>query len=480
MSLKAKSVTGAKWAIISQILNQIVQLYIGIKLAILLDPGDFGLVGMVYVFSRFTQVLADAGIGAAIIQKDNIETRELNSAFWFSIAIGFLLFIVLSLVAPLIANFFSQPILTSLTRWIASTFLIASLCIVPISLLVKEFRFRDIAIIESMSFFLGGIVAIVAAVNGLGVWSLIIQAMGMAISKTVIVFFLSKWRPKILFDWNAVKGLFPFSMNLTGAQLINYWVRNADNLLIGKFLGEVDLGLYSRAYSFMLIPVQQVSAVASRIMFPAFSEIQNDVPRIRAIYLRTISMIALLTFPIGLGLMVVANNFVYGVLGEEWAGMVPILQILCILSLTQSLGATAGVIYQSLGRTDIQLKWSIYASVVYISAFVFGLQWGVVGVAASYTIASLVFITIPNAMLVGSLVNISLPQFGNVIYGVFGCAAVMALCVHTIGILLNDLFERKWILAIMIAAGISIYLALIILFRIEAFREMKRLIDSKT
>lgn len=479
MNLKAKSVAGAKWAAISQVATQASQLYIGITLARLLDPNDFGLLGMVLVFSRFAQVLADMGIGAAIVQRSTIEPKELNSAFWFNAAAGALLCASLFLAAPLIANFYSTPALTPLARWIAATFLISAFTIVPTSLMVKDFRFRDLAIVETCSFLTAGVAAIVAAWNGMGVWSLVIQSLVLVAVKLVVTFALSSWSPRFEFEWNAVKRLFPFSMNLTGAQLINYWIRNADNLLIGKYLGQGDLGLYTRAYSFMLMPVRQISTVVTRVMFPAFSAIQDDIPRIRAIYLRTLSVIALMTFPIGMGLMSVADYFVLGLLGEKWAGMIPILQILCVLAVTQSLGSTAGVIYQSLGRTDLQFRWSIYSGVIYLTAFVIGLQFGVIGVAAAYMIASVVFMTIPNALIIGHLTGIKLREFGAAVSGVFACALTMAISVYGLGRTLDGRLEKHWTLFILVLTGAALYFALIYCFRIGAVQEVRQLVASK-
>ena len=479
MNLKAKSVSGAKWAAISQVANQAAQLYVGITLARLLHPDDFGLIGMVYVFSRFAQVLADMGIGAAIVQRSEISSKELNSAFWFNVAVGAALGASLFLAAPLISSFYKTPALTPLARWIALSFLLASFTIVPISLMVKSFRFRDLAIVETTSFLTAGIAAIVAAWQGLGVWSLVVQALVLVGTKLLITFVLSSWRPGLQFEWNAVKGLFPFSLNLSGAQLINYWVRNADNLLIGKYLGQGDLGLYTRAYSFMLMPVKQISTVVTRVMFPAFSSIQDDVPRIRGIYLRTLSVIALITFPVGLGLMAVTDFFVLGLLGDKWAGMIPILRILCVLSVTQSLGSTAGVIYQSLGRTDLQFKWAIYSGVVYLTAFVIGLQFGVVGVAAAYTTASVVFMTIPNALIIGHLTNIKLREFGTAVAAVFGCAATMGASVYGLGLLLDGRLEKHWALLVLVIVGVAIYSSLVLLFRVDAVREIKQLVASK-
>ena len=471
-ALKQKTVSSARWAGASQILKQILQLGIGIMLTRLLTPADFGLVGMVYIFSGFAGIFSELGIGSAIIQKHGISNRELSSAFWLNVISGAMLTTTMILAAPFLAAFFKEPRLTVLAQVISATFLISSLSIVHFSLLQKEFRFRDIAVIENVSYVIGGVAAIIAALIGFAVWSLVMQVLVTVTVKTLTCTFYSKWKPERIFVWSAIRGLLPFSLNLTAANVLNYWIRNADNLLIGKFLGEVQLGIYTRAYMFMLLPVQQISGVVCRVMFPAFSSIQDDIPRMKTIYLKVIRIIALAAFPASLGLMAVVNFFVLALLGPEWSEVIPILQVLCVLSLSQSLGRTTGFIYKSLGRTDIHLKWTIYCGAVYILSFTIGLQWGTIGVAYAYVISSLLFVGCPNILLACSLIGISFSEFFKNITSTFVCAVMMSAIVYGAGLMIDGRVSNLTALLSLIALGGAVYALLVWLFNLKAIAEL--------
>ena len=357
MSLKNKSVAGAGWTGAAQAANQAIRLSISILLARLLDPSDFGLIATVNVFTGFLSLFVDMGIGAAIIQRKAISQTLLASAFWFNLAIGIVLTIAFAICAPLMATFFAQASLTRIAQVSSMSFALASAAIVPIAMLRRGLQFKEIAIVELSSCVIGGIVGFASAIAGLGVWSLVFQNLVFLAAKTIAVFAFSSFRPSIEFDWEKIAKILPFSMNLTGAKLVNYWVRKADNVLIARVLGATQLGIYSRAYSLMLLPLGQVSTVVGHVMFPTLSTIQDDLPRTKSIYLKALRIVALITFPISLGLMATADFFVIGLLGNKWADAIPILRILCLVGMTQSLGTMSGVIYQSQIWFYVKLKW---------------------------------------------------------------------------------------------------------------------------
>lgn len=479
MSLKQKTIAGAKWAGVTQVTNQLLQFVVGLLLARMLTPSDFGLVGMIYIFVSFASIFSELGIGAAIVQKDEVSEQELSSGFWINVAIGTFFMLLIVFAAPAIAYFFSEPKLTLLARVIGLTFLISALKIVHIAILTRNFNFRSIAIMETCSFLLSGTLAILAALLGLGVWSLVIQSLVASTTTAVLAFIFSSWRPSLIFDWQAAKGLFPFSLNLTGAKTINYCIRNADNLLIGKFYGPVQLGLYTRAYSLMLLPIKQVSQVAIKVMYPAFCAIKDDKPKARAIYLRLLRLIAILTFPLSIGLCSVSDYFVLGLLGEQWSEAIPILRVLSCLGITQSLNATSSIIFQSSGRTDIQLKWTLYSGFVYLTAFSIGLNWAALGIAIAYTTASTIFAAGPCAYLTGRLIDLTLRDYVNNVAGIFLCAVSMGVSVFIAGLIIRPYVSNFYGLLILVGFGGLIYFSLISFFKIQAVGELKELFGDR-
>ncbi len=217
-------------------------------------------------------------------------------------------------------------------------------------------EFSKIAKVNLASTTLSGIGAVVLAYRGGGVWSLVFQNLLNSFFFTIAVYSLCSWRPKWKFSYPALKDLFGYTFNLFGFNFLNYWSRNADNMLIGKFFGSTPLGYYSRAYGLMLLPISQVIGVVSGVMFPALSAIQHDKERVKQVYLRMTSVISLFVCPLMVGLWVTARPFVLTVYGEKWTAIIPLLQVLSILGIFQSLSNPAGWIYTSQGRTDLMLR----------------------------------------------------------------------------------------------------------------------------
>lgn len=477
--IREKTVSGASWVTAAQGINQVVNLGIRLLLTSYLTPLDFGLVGMVTVFSGFVSIFSELGVGAAIVQKKEVSNTDLSSAFWVNVIAGTVMMVFLMLAAPSIAAFYNEPRLISITRAISLTFLIGAIQVVHFAILLRSFDFKSIAIIEMVSFTFSGLFAVTLALLNFGVWSLVAQSLLTVTIRSTMAFSFSKWRPAVYISWPAIKNLSKFSLNLTGANVTNYWVRNADNLLIGKFLGSTDLGIYSRAYSLMILPLSQISRIVSRVMFPAFCTLQDDIPRMRRIYLKALAVIALITFPITLGLMVVADVFVLGLLGDHWADAIPIIRILCLLGMFQSVGTVAGVIYQARDRTDLQFKWTIYSGIVTISSFLIGLNWGITGVATSYVTASLTLLMYPGTKIVCDLVDLPIGVYVKNLAGIALCAVSMAIVVVILGFYIKPYLGPTTSLIVLACSGATTYLILIVVFRVKAFDDCRSIISSR-
>ncbi len=317
INLTTKTVQGVGWTGTSRIIRLLLQLGITALLARLLTPNDFGLLAMVFVFTNLVMIFRDFGLTAALIQRKGLTEEHLSSSFWINVLTGLLLALLLVVLAPAIAYFYGEDRLTTIIMVLASTFFISSFGIVQVALFTKELNFKPLAIVEILAVAISGIAAVVLAFSGFGVWSLVWYQV---ISSFVTVFFLwnfSSWRPKLLFRWQRVKELLGFGLNLTGFNLVNYFGRNLDNLLIGKFLGVNPLGFYNLAYRLLLFPLQNISSVTGRVMFPSFSAIQDDKSKVRYAYIKTTRYIATVTFPLMVGFLVVAPQFVIVIFGPQ-------------------------------------------------------------------------------------------------------------------------------------------------------------------
>ena len=387
--IRQQAVSGLKWTTVSQVSRIGTQLLGMLVLAQLLPPSDFGLVAMAAVVTGFVGLFRDFGTAAAIVQRPDTSAQLLDSVFWLNVAFSTGLAMLLGLLAPLIALGFAEPRLKEVLWLLLLTFPIVSLGAVHQALLEKISRFRPLAIIESTAAFIGLGSAVWAAWAGWGVFSLVLQTLLMAFLTTAGLWIASHWRPSFRWEIREIRGLLGFSGNLVGFNVFNYFIRNADNLLIGRFLGASDLGYYSMAYRLMLWPLQNISSVVGRALFPVFSRLQANQGRLTGAYVRATAAITLITAPLMLGFFVLREPFIAVALGERWQPVAGVLAWLVPVGLLQSVGTSVGTLYLATGRTDVMFKWGIAAGLLIIPAFAIGLQWGIRGVATAYAVASL-------------------------------------------------------------------------------------------
>jgi O-antigen/teichoic acid export membrane protein len=386
MNLQTRTVRSIGWSATSQIAQLLMQILMLAILARLLTPSDFGLIAMVTVFSSFVAIFSNFGLTSAIVQKKEISDEALSSTFWINVGLGALLTIALAASAPLIAAFYSEPRLTPLVVFISTTFFIASFGNVQTALLTKSMNFKALAVISICAVGISGPVSILLAFSGYGVWSLAWLTVLSAFVTVVFTWIYSRWVPHFSLGLQHVKGLLGFGANLTGFSLVNYFARNADNLLIGKFLGAAPLGFYNLAYNLLLFPLNNISNVIGNVMFPALSIIQHDKQMVREAYITANRYIAAVSFPLMTWLLVTAPQFIRVVFGPKWIGAIALVQILAITSILQSIGTNTGWIFLSQGRTDVLFRVGVVTCSLAVISFAVGLRWGVVGVAIAYTI----------------------------------------------------------------------------------------------
>lgn len=411
MSLKQKTIKGLFWSFISQGGRQVSQLIVTVILARLLNPHDFGLLAMATVFINFAMIFSELGISSALIQKQDTHDRHYYSAFWLNVIVGSILTILFIALAPFIAGFYKSPELSPILMALSINFLLSSFIIIQQTILTKEMDFKKLAVRDIFSVIIAGMIGIIFAYNGFGVWSLVFQRFSFTLSSVLLLWTVSPWRPKFAFAKSDIKDILHFSANLTGFNIVNYFARNIDQLLIGKFLGAQALGYYSLAYKIMLYPIQNISAVINKVMFPAFSKIQNDIEKIRNSYIKMVKAISIITFPMTLVLFVVTPEFVRVVLGSEWEAATSLIMILCFCSLVQSVGGPiVGNIRLSQGRTDMHLQIGVTNSIMILGVVLFGIKWGVIGVAISYTVFSLFWAVLTN-MVTLPLIKLRLSIF---------------------------------------------------------------------
>lgn len=457
MSLKKTAISGFKWSSLSQVGRQLMQLATLTVLARLLSPSDFGLLGMATVVTGFIEIFQDLGTSATIIQKKNLSNKFLSSIFVCNVLFGILATITILLLTPFFSYIYEESRLELILKILASTFFISSLSIVHKALLEKNLEFNNLAKVEIIATIVGSIIGVGCAFLKMGVWSLVYQVLAINIIATILLWYYSPWKPDFIFDWHEIKYTRNYSLSLTGYNIFNYLSRNIDDFLVGKFLGAQQLGYYTLAYRIMFYPLRSISGVISRVMFPVLSQMQMENARFRFAYLRVTKTIALITFPLMMGLWILAESFIISVFGKEWQPTIVLVIILAPIGMFQSIGSTVGVIYQAKGRTDWIFKWGIVTGILATLSFIIGLSWGIKGVAIAYGVASIV-VTYHNFAIPFKLIDLPIAKLPEVLWKPFVSSLLMSVCMTVIKFILPDKLANEWVLGILIPTGIMTYL----------------------
>ena len=454
--LKSKTVSGIKWSGISQFGRLGTQILTIIVLARLLLPSDFGLVGMAMVVVGFINIFKDLGTTAAVIQRQELSNTLLSSIFWVNVCFGFLFALILFLAAPIIGVFYREPRIVSVLQVLSTSFVVSAFGILHQALLERTLTFNSLAKLEISSLLLGAIVGIVLAFGGAGVWSLVFQSLTTTVAATIFLWLSSSWRPQWIFRWLEIRQVGSFSLNLVGFNLYNYAIRNADYLLIGRYLGAQELGYYTLAYRILLFPVQNIAAVIGRVLYPVLSTFQDDNKRFSSAYLKVAASIALVSFPLMLGVMALARPFILTLFGQAWEPVILLVTILAPVGLVQSIGTTVGAIYQAKGRTDLMLRWGLGAGILVMIAFVIGLRWGITGVAIAYAAASLVLLY-PSFAIPFRLIDVSFVQMVKLLVPSFLNCILMYIALTIMRFSLPSSLSNTVVLALGITVGLAVY-----------------------
>jgi O-antigen/teichoic acid export membrane protein len=399
--------TNARWIGAIQLSKIGAQLLTIVVLSRLLQPSEFGLVALASAISGFALLFRDFGTGPALIQKSDLDEATQSAAYWLNIGLGVGLGLVLLIAAPLMALLMDAPALTGLLAVLACTFPIAGASIVRQVLLERANRFAVVARIEIVALAVGFTVAVIAALAGAGAYSLVLQTLTITALTALQAYFASGWKPSRTWSPAHMRGLWRFSRDMLAFNLVNYFARNADSLIIGKVLGPASLGVYSLAYRTMLFPLQNLTFVATRALFPVMSRKQTEPQEVASMYLRSISVITFFTAPLMAGLFVLREPFVDAVFGSSWGAAASVIAWLAPVGFIQSIVSASGPVFMALGRTTTMLRITVIASLAHVTAFIVGLRWGVAGVAACYFVTNCIM-AVPTLMLVTRCVNSNL------------------------------------------------------------------------
>ena len=377
--LKKKAVSSVVWSAIDRFSSQIVQLAIGIIIARILLPSDYGLIAMIGIFIAIAQNFVDSGFSSALIQKKNRTEVDYSTAFLSNIAISIIAYMILYFSAPYIASFYKIPELELITKIVCLNIVISALGVVQRARLTILLNFKLQAIISLASVIVSGIIAIIMAYKGFGVWALVVQSLISNVITILLLWILSKWKPILSFSKESFKSLFNFGYKLLLSGLLHTIYANLYTLVIGKKFSSDDAGLYSRASSLSQLPSFNITQVMARAIFPIQCDMQDDNEKLRLLFVSHLRMACYIVFPIMVGICAVAKPLVIILLTEKWLPMVPLLQILCIAYMWYPIMLINNQILNVKGRSDYFLKAEIIKKVIaFLILFItmpFGLKY---------------------------------------------------------------------------------------------------------
>jgi O-antigen/teichoic acid export membrane protein len=453
----------AQWVAIGQVGRIALQLISLAVLARLLEAQQYGVMAMATVVTNFALLMRDLGTGAAVVQSRKLSDELLDSVFWLNLSMGGALALILGLGAVPISHLFGSAELPPVLWALAVVFPITASATTHQALLERRSQFKALAQIELTALTLGVVCAVGAAAAGWGVFSLVVQAIVNAVVSTLLLWKKSLWRPGRNGSLSELRGLLGFSGNLSLFQFINYFSRNADGMIIGRFLGATALGFYSMAYRLMLFPVQSLTSVASRALYPIMSQKQTCIADMATLYLRTITLIATITAPLMAGLFSVREAFVTIAFGPGWGLVGAILMWLAPAGFLQSIMSSTGAIFMARGRTDLMMRVGVLTAITQLSAFAIGAQYDVLVLAALYSASNLLNF-VPVMLVTLRQLDSSLADLAKVLAAPVASSVVMAAAVR--GVVWAC--EREGLtplltLAVACPFGVAVYLAVLTL-----------------
>lgn len=477
MTLREKAIKGVMWTAIQSWGSQVISFAVFLLLARLLEPKVFGLVALASVFFAFMQIFLDQGFGQAIIQRQELDQEHLDTAFWTNISIGVVLVGLSVAAAGLVAALFKQPMLTPIIRWLSLSFLFGAFSSVQNAILSRELAFKTLATRTLIATFAGGIVGVVMALLGFGVWSLVGQQLTNGLVGVLVLWWSTNWRPGLKISLRHFKELLAYGINVVGINALTFLNRRSDAFLIGYFLGPVVLGYYTVAYRILLIITELMVGTIQKTAMPVFSRLQQEPERLRQAFYSAIQITSLVAFPIFLGLSALAPEVVLVVFGERWAPSIPVMQILCLIGILYAGFYYNGPMLMALGKPSWNLGLNCLQAVGNVVAFLIAVQWGIVAVAAAYVIRGYLMAPI-TVWMVHKLVHIDLITYLRQYAAPLAASLAMVVTILGTKHFLGGMVNLHMLLAICIVLGAVVYVSTILLIAPKLARQAINLFRS--
>ncbi len=476
MSLKQKTISGLTWSFIDSFAQKGITFIIGIILARLLLPSEFGLIGMITIFIAISESFINSGFGAALIRKQDCTDIDFSTVFYFNLVAGLIFYGLMFISAPAISRFFNEPQLTSLVQVLGVVLVIDSFTIIQRTILTKRIDFKLQTKISVIATVVSGVVGIAMAYKGFGVWSLVASQIIQRGVNTIFLWVWNQWRPLLVFSKNSFFELFSFGYKLLISGLIDTIYRNIYLIIIGKFFSAQELGFFTRANQFKALPAENITRIVSRVTYPVLAQMQDDKAVLKRNYQKLIKSIMFITFVLMMGMAAVAEPMVITLIGENWQPSIIYLQLLCFVGMMYPLHALNLNILNVVGRSDLFLKLEIIKKVLAVPVIIIGILFGIKAMIVGMIVNTLVGYVL-NSYWSGHFIDYPIQEQVKDILPSFALAVSMGFMVAVIGWLLP--FSNPVILMVQVTFGAAVAFGIAEISRMDAYLLMKETLYSK-
>lgn len=463
--MKKNVVSGLMWKFIERIGVQGVQFIISIILARVLLPEEYGIIALITIFLNIANIFIQSGFSSAIIQKKEVDEVDCNSVFYFNLIISIIAYFILYMLSPIIASFYKNPILSSVLRVQAITLIIGGLNAVQNAIIQRKMQFKKVFIVSVIAIIIQGLVGIFMAYKNYGVWSLVISSLVGSIVTTIILWFVTSWRPKLNFSIIRLKSMFKFGSRLLLSSLIDTIYNNLYSLIIGKKYNQEMLAYYNRGQNIPNLLVTNINSSIDGVLFPALSTYQDDKKGMKMLVRRSIVTSSFIVFPIMFGLFAISKPLTIILLTDKWIDSVPFMKLSCIMYAMWPIHTANLQAIKAMGRSDVFFKLEIIKKILGISILIITIPFGVYAMMIGCVINS-ILCTFINAYPNKHLLEYDyLQQIKDILPSLI-LAIVMSIIISCISIF--DL-SNFIIMLLQIVLGICVYILGAWIFKFECF-----------
>lgn len=473
-SLKNKTITGVFWSSIERFSIQGIHFLVTLVLARILTPKDFGLIGMLTVFMALAQSLIDSGFSLALIRKQDRTDIDNSTVFYFNIVTSIFLYFLLYAIAPFVSVFFHESQLTELMRVICLVVIINSFAIIQRVIYTSTVNFKVQAKATTTAAILSGIIGVIMALQGVGVWALVFQQLSSALFNTILLWFYSKWRPKLYFSWTSFKELYLFGFNLMIVEIVSTLYQNSYQIFIGRFFSSVDLGHFTQAKHITTLPSTNISSIISRVTYPIMSSIQNDNVQLSAVFRKLSRVIAFIVFPMMCGLAALSFPIVELLLGNKWHFAAVLIVPLSFSFMFYPVHVVNMNVLQVKGQSKLYLKTELVKKVIAITVLILTIPMGVIAMCYGRIFTSVLTLLI-NLFFTSRQVEISLYNLIKDLMPVLCISLFMFIVIWFVTYLFDGVFLQ---LLLGILMGGIVYGGFAYLFKIKELNYISELLNQ--